>query len=445
MGFQVDGIISGIDTTALINSMVGVYAIPKGMLEQDIDDAEEKVEAVAGLKNRLEDLDEAIEAIEDESDFKVFKANYSDTDAFEATVTGDAIAGVYDVEITNLARAELEVTQGFDDKSSLDIITEGTLQVSYAGTATDITIDATNSSLSGVAAEIDQIAGLSAYVLDTGSATEPYVLVVQGEDTGADNTISFDTSGLVGAGEIPSFTENRAAQDASVKINGISVTHDTNSISGAVPGLDVELFQTTSASEQVTVGLDKEGIIAHVQSVLDAYEEVVSWVESKSSYNADLEIKGPFVGETTVGRVMRGLQSVISAIYPTGTDLDSLAIMGIKTQASGALSIDADIFDDALDDYLDDVVSMFTDGDGFGAAMKDQIDVYIDTVDGTLVSFKGSLEDRIDSLEDQVASYEYRIERYEKRLRSQFSAMESLLGGMQGTSNFLNAYLANDK
>jgi flagellar hook-associated protein 2 len=432
------------DTSALIGAMVGVYSIPKNLLEADIESAEEKKEAIAGLKNRLEDLEDALEEIDDEDSFKVYKASYEETDAFAVTVDGSSVPGAYDVDITSLARAELEVSQGFADKSSTGVVAEGTIAVTYAGTATEIRVDSSNSSLTRVAALIDDIEGLSAYVLDTGAAAKPYKLVIQGEDTGEDNTIEIDTSGLTGGGITPSFTENRSAADAEVEINGISISSDSNTISDAVPGMDIELYQTTSSAETVTVTMDKEGIRANVQTVLDAYNEVVSWVGTKSAFNADADIKGPFVGETTVNRVMRGLQNVVSDTYDSSEDLNSLSLVGITTQSTSKVEMDTDDFDDALDDHFDDVMELFISEDGFGAAMKEQIDVYIDPVDGTLESFADSLEARIDDMEDQVSSYEYRIERYEARLREQFSAMEALLGSMQGTSNYLSAFLSTD-
>jgi len=444
MSIQVDGIVSGMDTTAMIGAMVGVYSIPKGLIEEDISATEEKVEAIAGLNNRLEDFGEALEAIEDENSFKVMKANYEDTDAFSVTVDGDSIPGVYDIEITALARAELEVSNGFADKDTTGVVGEGRLLVRYAGTETEITIDEDHSSLTKVAALLDEVDGVSAYVLDIGATAKPYRLVVQGESTGSDNTIEFDTSDLSG-GIVPSFTENRAAADATIEINGIEVTSDSNTISGAIPGLDLEVYQTTSEAEAVTVTLDQEGITENIQAALDAYNEVVGWVRSKSVYNTDQGIKGPFVGETTVTRVMRGLQAVISDTYSAGDDLNSLSLIGISTTASGDLELDADEFDGALDEYFDDVMGLFTDSDGFGSAMRDKIDVYIDPIDGSLESFRDSLEERIDELEDQVASYEYRIERYEARLRTQFSAMEALLGSMQGTSNYLTAFLESNQ
>jgi flagellar hook-associated protein 2 len=444
MGIQIDGIVSGFDTTAMIGAMVGIYSIPKGLIQKDIEQTEKKKEAVAGLKNRLEDLETALEDIEDEENFKVYKANYEETDAFSVSVDGTSIAGAYDVEITALARAELEVSDGFADKSSTGVVAEGTLLITYAGTETEITLDEDNSSLTKLAALIDDIDGISAYVLDTGDVTAPYVLVVQGEDTGVDNTIEIDVSGLTGGGTVPTFTENRAASNSVVEINGIQVESDSNIISNVIPGIDFELFQETSAAETVTVTMDKDGIRKNVEAVVEAYNEVVAWVDQQSAYNADLGIKGPFVGETTVNRVMRGLQVIISDVYTSGDELNSLSLSGVETQSSGKLELDEEKFDEALDSYFDDVSSLFTNASGFGAAMKDQIDVYIDPIDGTLESFQDSLESRIDDMEDQVASYEYRIERYETRLRAQFSAMEAILGSMQGTSNYLAAFLSTN-
>ena len=102
-------------------------------------------------------------------------------------------------------------------------------------------------------------------------------------------------------------------------------------------------------------------------------------------------------------------------------------------------------FGDAIDDHLDDVVAMFTEDDGFASDMRDQIDIYTDSVDGTLESMKDSLESRISDLQDSVAAYDYRINRYEERLRQQFASMESALGGMTGTSNYMAAYLGGQK
>lgn len=444
MGFGVDGLVSGMNTGAMVDAMVSVYSLPQRALEQQIVDTEAKKQAIAGVMNRLDKVDDAIEAIEDEDDFKVYKAAYEETDAFKVTTENGAIPGNYTIQVNALATTELEITEGFDDKSSTGVIAEGELSIKYAGVESTITVDSSNSSLSDLASAIDDIDGLSAYVLNTGADTDPYRLVVQGEDTGADNIIAFNTSGLTGSGTAPSFTEQRTAADAEIEINGITVVDADNEFNDSVPGLDIEVYQTTSSAENVTVSLDKSKIKSNLQEIVSAYNEVVKFVASKSVHSTELGITGPLVGETAATRVLRNIQSVVSDEYSTGDTLNSLSLMGIETQSDGTLAIESDELDDALDDYLDDVVAMFTTEDaGFSGAMRGQIDVYTDSVDGTLESFKDSLDSRVRDLEKSVSDYDYRILRYEERLRNQFSSMESLLGSMQGTSSYMSAYLGS--
>ena len=82
--------------------------------------------------------------------------------------------------------------------------------------------------------------------MNTGEASNPYRLIIQGEDTGSANTIEIDTSGLTGGGTVPSFTEQTAAADAELSINGIDVVSDSNTVSDSITGLTLELTGTTS-------------------------------------------------------------------------------------------------------------------------------------------------------------------------------------------------------
>ena len=77
MAFGVDGLVSGLNTGAMVDAMVAVYSLPQKALEQQIVDTEAKKQAIAGVMNRLDKVDDAVEAIEDEDDFKVYKAGCS--------------------------------------------------------------------------------------------------------------------------------------------------------------------------------------------------------------------------------------------------------------------------------------------------------------------------------------------------------------------------------
>ncbi|MEL6344824.1 MAG: flagellar filament capping protein FliD, partial [Myxococcota bacterium] len=432
MSITVDGIISGIDTSGLIGELVDAYSRPRDLLQQDIADFGALQTGLSDLSSRLSDLSTSLETLQDISNLRQYSVTYPETDAFIADASGEALPGVYSIEVNALARSELEVSEGFDDTQSLGVIAEGTLSVTYGGVTTDITVDSSNSSLSELAASINRgVDGVSAYVLDTGQSSGRYQLVVQGEDTGASNTLSFDTSGLTGgAGTAPTFTEQTAASNADLTINGIAVTSETNTVNNSIQGLSLNLSGLTSGPVDVTVALDGEGVQDQVQTFVDAYNEVIDFVQTNSNASdEDAGIQaGIFNGDSGVRRIVSNLQSILTSQYGTGQPLDSLGLLGIESDQDGKLSIDSSTFQDVVTDDRSSLEEMFGSDSGFGQAMVDALDVYVDPIDGTLKDRDDSIDRTVESLEQQVVRWEDRITSYEERLRRGFNAFEGAAG-----------------
>jgi len=450
VAISVDGIITGLDTSSLISELVDAYSIPKTLLEEDVGEYELLQEGLTGLSDRLEDLSRTLEGLQDLDQLRSFSVSYVENDAFIATVDGSAVEGTVSVEVHSLADSEMEVSDAFSDKTSTGIISEGTLSITYAGTQTDITVDSTNSSLVDLATEISDVEGLTAYVMDTGDATTPYRLVVVGDDTGSESTISIDTSGLTGAGTAPTFTEQSTAADASLTINGISVSSSDNKVTGVIEGLELELTGVSTEETDVTIALDTDQVEAQVESFISAYNEIIGYINDNSfsvEDSSDGASQGTFVGESSVRRIVSKLRSVITSQFSDmGTDIDSLSLIGVSTNTSdGTLSLDSDDFQTALADYQDSVEGLFTSSSGFGQTMIDALDFYIDPLEGSIVSRTDSIDDLVEDLEDQIDTWETRIESYEDRLRSSFTSLESTAGKLQGTSMFLDSYFFSDE
>ena len=117
-------------------------------------------------------------------------------------------------------------------------------------------------------------------------------------------------------------------------------------------------------------------------------------------------------------------------------------MIGISTGNDGKLSLDKSETQDALDDYFEDVQALFIDEDGFSAAALERLEMYVDPIDGTLESYKDSVEERIDDLEKQIEVYEKRIANEEARLRDSFNSMEAALGSMTGAQLYLGYLLS---
>lgn len=453
MTIAVDGIVSGLDTTSIIDSLVAVYSIPKEGLEDTVSDYEDTQEALTGLMSRLDDLSTALETLNDSTEFRAFNASSSDETSVLAEATGEAIAGAYTVDVDQLATSELEVSDdSFDSYTDADTIAYGDYTITYGDNdPVTISLDSSETSLQDMVDAInDDVEGVTAYIVNNGSDTNPYQMVLVGEDTGSDNTIDFVATSPLGAGTVPSFSETQAAQDAEFTINGISITSDSNIVSDAVPGLQLTLTQETTSPVTVAVTEDRDTMTENIEAFVDAYNEVIDYIDTNSVYNADAEIRGPFVGESSVQRVATGLASAVTAMYTSGDTLNAMSLMGISTDSSGNLEFDEDAFGDALDDHYDDVEAMFTSDDGFAAALlgttdtQGLIDVYVDSDSGTLQTRYDSLDSRIDDLGTQIERYEDRIERYEERLRSQYEAMEVTLGILEATTSYLEALFSSD-
>lgn len=440
MGISVGGIVSGLDTEALIEGLVEAYSVPKTVMEADLAELEDEQEAIAGLEARLEDLQTALEALSTEDSLLAWSATSEDESVVGVAAGEGAVAGSWTIEVLSLASSETEVSQGYAARDEAGVMGAGTLSITVAGVTTELTLDGTET-LDDLADMInEQVDGVTAYLMDTGDATAPYRLVLAGDDSGASATIEVDASGLTG-GTAPTFTETSTAADASVTIDGVAVTDDDNTLE-VLPGVTLTLEAVSTEPVTVTVEADADAIAERVQAFVDAYNEVISYVREQSVYDAEEEIKGPFVADSTVSGITRSLASAIVAAY-SASDLTGLAQIGITTEQDGELAFDTDVFIEAFAEDADAVVDLFTDATaGFAAAFDTVLDGIL-ADDGPLDAREESLAEEIETTEERIADFDERMDAYEERLRAQFTAMELALAELEAAQSSLAALFSD--
>jgi flagellar hook-associated protein 2 len=443
MGFSIGGLVSGMDTDSMVAGLVAAASKPKEVLQSQKAQLEAKQTAYATLSARLTSLQTSLASIDSVNELRSVSGTSSNEDAVSVSLDGDAVIGRFNVSVTELASAEMEVSSGFSNTDIEGTFATGTLSISYGSSTTAITIDAANSSLEDVVDLInDQVNGVTAYIMDTGSGANRYRLVVSGDDTGAANAISFDTSGLSGPGTVPTFTEASSASNATLVLNGETITSATNAISGAVQGVTFTVSELTTSNVTVTVDRDTDAMIEKMQSLVDSYNAVMSYVRTQTAYNPDENIRGAFIGESQHRSVTQGLQTIVATGYSANTVFTALSQLGLSTEQNGDLAFDSDAFKDALDEDFDAVVDLITDStNGFAAAMTAKIDYFTDEDNGLLTGRGESLEERIEVFEDRITDFEDRMEAYEARLKKQFLAMELAMARFNDASSQLAALM----
>ncbi len=195
---SVDGISSGLNTTEIIDSIIKFDRRNAVLFEQQVADQTNIVSTLKALQAKFLALSSEISNLTKKSTFDMSSVLISDETKLSAVATGKLGRGSYDIQVLALARNHQISSQGIPDES-LATMGTGTITVQVGtGSASNITIDATNNSLVGIKNAINQAkTGVTASIVNDGSSSKPYRLILSADKTGVANKISF-TSSLTG-------------------------------------------------------------------------------------------------------------------------------------------------------------------------------------------------------------------------------------------------------
>lgn len=437
---QFGGIASGLDTAAIIDAMVGVSRAPISRLKSKQSTYQAQISVLSDIINRLSTLSSETKDFDTLTEFRSYKATSSDESKLKVSASSTANAGSYKIDVNALAESERTYSDAFASNDTTGAgFGSGTLTIQVGSDpAVNIPIDDATQTLEDVAGDINSSgANVNASVVFDGTN---YRLLVQGKDTGAANAITFtESAGLVlNLDEVAN--EAQAASDASITLDGLTITSETNQISGALPGITFDLQDVTASSVTVRVDADLDTIETKLKEFVTAYNAVMTRINGEFTFSGEAS-QTKLSGDSALRSVKMQLQSVISSAIPASGAFGSLAEIGFSTERDGTLTIDSAKLRDALSQDMDGVAELFTldNGTDKGVALQfaDIVERYTEEPDGILRSKSKSLTSNIDQINKQIADLELRADSYEQSLVRQFAALETLMSEMQTQSSFL--------
>lgn len=439
------GIGSGLDVNSIVTQLMSLERRPLDNLNALSTKLDAQLSAYGQLKSSLSTFQSAMKGLSSADKFQVFSATSSDETLFTATADKNASAGSHSIEVLSLAKSH-KLTSGMVGapvyaNATTSIGTTGTLEIvqNAAGTprSFQIAVDGTNNTLAGIRDAINKASnntGVVASVVNTGSASK---LVLSAKEGGTANAIT------IGAGTTPSISTalgfetlaGNEAANATVKVDGISITSTTNVISSALTGVTLTL-KKEGAAQTLDVAKDTSAVKDSVQKFVDAYNDVRKVIKTLGGKAASLD------GETVLKSIERKLQTIFNT-NAVGLTYSHTSQIGIKTDPkSGDISLDAAKLDDALTANYSAVAELFSHAtEGFAvrfeAAAKEMI-----SASGVIESRKEGITSRADYVSKQISNYEYRLSLTESRYRAQFTALDGLVSKLQSTGSFLSQQLS---
>lgn len=428
------GLATGLDTGSIITQLVEIKRAPIYRLQKDRKSYQDQISALGTLKTKLLALQTAAKKMDTAGEFSSSKASSSLAESLTATAGEGAAPGQYDIVVKTLATAQKLQSQGYASK--LDNVGSGNLAITVGGETKTIALVGVTT-LEGLAGLInDNFEGVAASVINTGAATNPFRLVVNGAEAGTANAFTLDLSGLSG-GVNPVMTQQSAALDATLTIDNIDVVATSNNPTDVISGLTLNLLEADPA-QHITVKVERDtaGISAKVKGLVDAYNDLYSFLDKQTGVDGTL--KGNAAARTIDSRVT----SLMSSALQGGLgDITVMSGMGITRGEDGTLSFDETEFQDVLASQFGGVRDFFINREGnvgkaylLDQAIKDMTS----STDGLFKISTDSLNQRIKYTDSSIERYERSIESYQTTLQRRFTAMEQMVSQLQAQGNYLN-------
>lgn len=451
----ITGIGTGMDIDGMVSALVSAEKAPKETQLARLESATtSKISALGQLNSALSSFQAALKGLNDVSLFEKRTATSSNSSLLTATASTTAQAGSYNLKIDSLATGSKSASKSL--AGDFTAAASGTLTVSLGDTAPGIEVDIeAGMSLEQVRDALNaelKDSGISANLVTNPSDGQTR-LVMTSTNTGSGKDVRVAAgvgledfaigSALLDQGDPDVANQSgvlEASANAKFSIDGLALESDSNKVEGAIAGVSFALVSADSTKTvTVKVGEDRTGVTANIKKFVDAYNSLITTTSTLTRVTAVGEGKEPVTGALVGDSSVRGLLSNIRgemAVQSGGGNVRTLADLGITTQKNGALAIDDTKLAAALGDNFDAVGSLFAGDSGLMSRLNTKLDGYVKT-DGVFNQRISGLQKTINSVDEQREALTLRIDKLQTRLYSQFNAMDSLVGQLTTTSNWL--------
>jgi flagellar hook-associated protein 2 len=444
----IDGLISGLDTTTLINQLMTAEAGPQTLLKAKQTAATSLVTALQALNTKVASLATSATTAATASSWNALKAT-SSASSVSATASTSAQATSLDFTVDAVANRQVSLTDQFTNTTDLfptvpPVITfkktDGTLTTvtPASGDLADIT-KAINASGTGV----------TAVAVKVGTA---YRLQISGTSTGASNGFQMylGSSADVTAGTAPSLalTSTSTAKDAKITLwSGSSaaqqVTSSSNTFADTLAGVSITVSQVETSPVTLTVSQDSAALTTLASDLVSGLGLVLSEISSQtasktttSSTGGTVVTGGVLSNQSTVRDLAQQIQSAGS--YPVNGV--SPSTVGISIGRDGTFTFDAAKFTAALAADPAGVQKMMT---ALSQRVADVAKGASNPTTGSLSTDITSQQGAVKALGDQISSWDVRLATRKEGLQATYSALEVTLSGLKSQSSWLTAQLAS--
>jgi flagellar hook-associated protein 2 len=398
------------------------------LLQQQQSNLQSNASLLGGINSDLANLLSAVNGLADIlGPLSAQSAQSSQPSVLTASAQSSASPGTHTLVVSSLASPSTLYTNPVPDAnasilpaniSSADLV----LQVGTSGTHDIPVLAGSNDTLNSLVSYINsQNWGVTASVLNDASGAR---LAIFSNAAGSSSALSLNsnTTNLV-------FNTPVGGTDANFTVDSIPFASDSNTVSGAIPGVTLNLLGAYPGVQvQVSVAPDTNQIAQAITGFVSAYNNVVSDINQQFTFNSSTNSEGPLASDSALRSLQSSLlndatYSLISGVF---TSLDSL---GITTNDDGTLSVNAAQLSSAISTDPASVQAFFQNASSTGYANNFAQDLrnLTDPTQGIVSLDIAQNRTQQQDLSASIADMQDRLAAEQQRLQTQFSQVNALL------------------
>lgn len=444
-----------IDVQTIVSQLMAIDSRPLLASQKKLDGYNTQLSDLGKIGSALSALQSSITSLSSGSFLQAFKVSASDSSVAGVSTTSGGVSGTYVVNVSKLATSRQLV---FDQVGSTKI-TDAQADIPSAPDELKFTVNGKEQTVKlrdkpGDKVTLQSISdkinaegmGVNASVVKNNGN---FKLVLASTSSGTDNAFAITGAGSTDTGKVDgnvmgglsqsadAASESKLAANAELTVNGVKVTSGSNKVSGAIPGVDLDLYKE-NANTTVTLNQDSAGISKNLQSFVDAYNQVLSSIKDART--------GSMKGNASVLSIQQQLQSVLTKSIPGVDPINSFAYLsqvGIAIQKDGTIKLDSTKFNDALKKDPTAVKNLFgnSSNNGIAQLLNKEINGLLGPT-GVVESSKTSINSRITTEKASQDSLTARLTARQKQYIQQYTALNSTLSKMAASTNNLSGLMS---
>lgn len=344
-------------------------------------------------------------------------ASCSDPGVLVATATSAAETANHVLQVQSLAAAGVAYSDPIAANTTLD---PGSITIQVGDSSRSVDVGTTNTSLSALAAAINKL-GLNV----TAS--------VQTDSLGDRLTVLSNVAGQAGSVQVTggndqfSFT-TIAGQDAVVNVDGKPYDSTSNTISGAIPGVTLNLSSSAPGTNiTLSVAPDATSVASALNSFVSDYNSIITSIGSQFTYNASTGSAGVLAGDSSLRLLQQSLLSLATYSMSGNGNINTLADLGVAMQDDGTLTVNSSTLNTALTSNFADLQTFFQGTGSFGETLTNTMMSLNNPVSGPLALDLSSIQQTNQDLTNQINDFEANLATQQQQLTDEYSRINSEL------------------